>query len=1645
MSDSLPPLKGVATLDTAPFRKGVKDIQTDLRAIAELAKKVGTIKITADLSAGKDVQRAASAIRAAVEEIVPTDMQRRIDSMFGGFQLGSNRAQQSAAVFEAQAAALRARIDELDRAVRITRADFQAGFGEASPEEIQQLSQKMRELQRELEQVGQEAKENFGEYSREAQKVANANRLAQTTAAAARGEITRLGLASQVKLGASSALQQFGPQAMGAANGLFQFARASDSARIAQGLFQKTIQKTGSTSAEAAQVVAKLQDTLGVTQDAAQEGIRGLLRQGYTLQQAYTALEGAGASALAAGRSAAEGMQGYVDAVTSGTSAALNQIGISENLFPFYAQYAKSIGKTTDELTRQDKVQAELLLIQKATSDEVADLIALQSGLGGAVNSTNRELSEAQKQLGESLVPLAINGARALTRVLDVFNALPPGIQTTVALLGASAVAVGVLAAPVSTLVSGYKALWETVSKGRQAAKAVEAAADATQTLNTASKAGAFVNLLTWVKSAPAAWQMYRASVLAATGANNLWTASALRMIATNLGTWLTTTAAGAAAAAGVVAAAGGALAAATYKIAQDTQRAYADMDAADQQAFNSMMGRVRKLIAAGDELSRTRAKILLVMQQLAEAERGQLVGVRWTGERIYKRDEEAIARLRSRLGELREEEARLYTEQQRRAALAPKQVKLTDDQAKALQELRRELSQRGFELKVQGMTDLQRDLANLGREFDDLRRKVKQPFIVEGKLDLQNPELQQALRQLDAQLAAEQASVRKRYADEAVRTSRDSALAAQRAEIEAMRDGAAKKAALRQLELQDVQREVQEKIKSLSDFPSRQREVEAAGRRQIAALRQKWREEDRQLAEQNAQRVADAERAARDSVISAMRDGAQKEAALRAAALSDLRADIRRRVEELEGYPREQARVEAAGQQQISALRESWRQQDLRAAEEASRTLLEISNAARDAEIANIRDEGQRRAAARAAELSDLKRSLAERERALAAFPDAQRQAEELGRRQIAALRQKWAQEDEREARDRAARIAKAWASVADAQAQAMAAARGVEAAQLELSLSRRIAAVRGNALEMARIEAQAVQDRARLADQAAEAQWREDNRRLREGLRERLSAENLSADERRAIWAQYHADTASLDRRYQADSLKRLQDREEAERQAAERIRQARVQSALTPADDAGRDVAALQRQQQLAESTARQLALQVQVTAAREREAEAIASVLAQADQLQLTDEERRQLGDRLAQAQHEVTLSQREQIKLQDQITGEAEQLVNLYGQIVRLTGAETGVAAGQRELAEATRDLGDAYQRALPFLQQFREESLKPEDFTRAQEALGRLVTALEAQRQKLEQLRSEYQRQRDALQSVQDVLKGFGQEFGDESLLNNAISFNQATYDQAKNALDTLLRGGKYDAAQLAEATRNLQASYNGLKDSVTALGEARAREYERERDRIKNEAEAQQRVLDARIKAAKDAGLDTSLLEHQRDAIISDTERRVTALEGRAEAARKAAQDALSDRTKGLQQLLQGVQQGAATAGRQVDELGQQVQKSEKEVQDSAARIRKSLERAFKGVPTAAGKAGADAGKQFMAQLQKQLKAVKLPGITAPNTSTLPATRPAVTNISQVITINGQNVTGTASPNMKQLLKALQNEAEAECRRRNA
>ncbi|GGB69546.1 phage tail tape measure protein [Deinococcus soli (ex Cha et al. 2016)] len=1072
-------------------------------------------------------------------------------------------------------------------------------------------------------------------------------------------------------------------------------------------------------------------------------------------------------------------------------------------------------------------------------------------------------------------------------------------------------------------------------------------------------------NLMNYVLPLVAVFIGFRGAVIAA-AAPAIW--SALMAAVT---TFFTTVQAFIAAnPLGLIATGAAALAVTANKIMADTARIYDEIEQSTNASHEAMMKRVRELRDSGTELGRTQARLLLAQDRLQAAQEGDMTGVDFWGNVTRTVDPERVEKARKEVEGLTKEVVVLRTEAARRGVstdvatgIDPERVKA---QAAAVSDLRKTLEERAFQLKLGGLEGLDKEIAQVEKTFDDLRKKLKTSF--GGNLN--SNDLKMQLAELTAAQEKEVGVVRARYAADRAKevqkeyqqlsaNARKYAFDVQRAELDAMRDGQGKRQAARALELAELQDEVARQVAEYAKFPDLKAKVESDGRRQIVALRRKWEVEDVEEAKRVQEAIASAEGDARAAMIAALPDG--------------------------------QAR----------------------------------------------------RNAERAEELASVRRGIQERLAVLAEYPAAQQRILAAGREQEQALQSRWAQEDQRDARERALRIAQAFQAAQDAQFAAQQASHAAYQAQLDLDTARAVAQAGQNALEVARIEQAALARRADLAEGLARATYEQDRKLTERAAAEKLTAEGLTAREVASIREQLYNDLDSLDQKFSADSLTRTREREQAEREAAEKIRVARIAAAFKPADDAKELVRDAQRAQQLADNTADQLVAQQRLTASQAEYGQRLEQAIAQSRELGLTEAERKAKADEFKDVQGAILTSQRQEVALAKQLVQEARGVEVGYARVARLL-SDPNVSTVQQDLADATRDVADAYAEAVPYLQQFRDKSLKPSDFNSAKDALEGLITALEAQRQKLEALRSEYDRQRTALQGIQDVLRGFGEEFGDVGLLNNAVQFNQGTYNQARAALTTLLQGGKYDAAQLAEATQKLQAAYGGLKDSVVAVGDAQASVFEKEARTLKDSTEKKLKLLDRQIDAAKAASDDAQvkLLERQRDQITTETEDRVDALEARAEAARKAAQTALADRTKGLQQTLGAVAQGAQAAQKGVQDLGGQVKQAEKDLQTSADRMKASLTGVFKGLPAIAASAGQQAGQAFVQQLQAQLSSVRLP-VTAAAARPLPGG--GVTGGDTYVTtlyINGQQQ--LAPQDLQKLARDLTPLIRGEAQRRN-
>lgn len=226
-------------------------------------------------------------------------------------------------------------------------------------------------------------------------------------------------------------------------------------------------------------------------------------------------------------------------------------------------------------------------------------------------------------------------------------------------------------------------------------------------------------------------------------------------------------------------------------------------------------------------------------------------------------------------------------------------------------------------------------------------------------------------------------------------------------------------------------------------------------------------------------------------------------------------------------------------------------KEQELQDLRSANKTAADLNRAARDAEIANIQDAGERLRREREAELADLRSSIAEQVRTVSDYPEQRQRAEAAGQRQIQALRQRWAEEDEKAEREQSQkrlgiirREQEQVRSLLDARATAI--QQGIEAqlANLSNAYERERLQAGDNAEQILQVEKRFAAERTRLQLALLRSQQQDRLRQLKEEQNDALAQEGLTATERVNIVRRYMQETLNVEAGFRSQRQKVVSD---------------------------------------------------------------------------------------------------------------------------------------------------------------------------------------------------------------------------------------------------------------------------------------------------------------------------------------------------------------------------------------------------------------------------------------------------------------------------------------------------------------------
>lgn len=207
---------------------------------------------------------------------------------------------------------------------------------------------------------------------------------------------------------------------------------------------------------------------------------KNLAARGYSTEQiekTVTALKDAAAFGRQANYSLGEAVATATEGLKNENSILVDNAGVTKNVAKMWEDYAKSIGKTTQTLTQEEKIQAEVNGILEETRFQTGDAAKLVNTYSGEIALLGYNFQNLKVQVGNAIMPIV--------------QAVLPGINTIIAALTKLATVFSQVTALLFGRSAQVKATNEIASSAGAAADATDKLADATSDAGAAGKQAA--------------------------------------------------------------------------------------------------------------------------------------------------------------------------------------------------------------------------------------------------------------------------------------------------------------------------------------------------------------------------------------------------------------------------------------------------------------------------------------------------------------------------------------------------------------------------------------------------------------------------------------------------------------------------------------------------------------------------------------------------------------------------------------------------------------------------------------------------------------------------------------------------------------------------------------------------------------------------------------------------------------------------------------------------------------------------------------------------------------------------------------------------------------------------------------------------
>lgn len=221
---------------------------------------------------------------------------------------------------------------------------------------------------------------------------------------------------------------------------------------------------------------------------------KNLAARGYSTEQiekTMTALKDAAAFGRQASYSYGDAISTATEGLKNENSILVDNAGVTKNVAKMWDDYAKSIGTTSNALTQQQKIEAEVNGIMEETKWQTGDAAKYATTFAGRVAKLSATFTSLKTEIGNVIIPILNLFIPAIQTALDALLKFLGLLKTAMASIGLEMPDVTSLGGVTAGATEAAEAIDNTGTAAEKAAKKVKKAFASYDEINVLSKSSA--------------------------------------------------------------------------------------------------------------------------------------------------------------------------------------------------------------------------------------------------------------------------------------------------------------------------------------------------------------------------------------------------------------------------------------------------------------------------------------------------------------------------------------------------------------------------------------------------------------------------------------------------------------------------------------------------------------------------------------------------------------------------------------------------------------------------------------------------------------------------------------------------------------------------------------------------------------------------------------------------------------------------------------------------------------------------------------------------------------------------------------------------------------------------------------------------